>query len=99
MDYEVEGVRPRGKPKKAWSEAVEQKDSLCQLTDAGRPHIHRFKEAKCRVVLTAHVHSWIFHSIAHGQCNARPWLRGTVAEHWSLARELSLSCTQPAADW
>jgi len=97
MDYEAEGVRPRGKPKEAWRDVVE-KDSLCQLTDAGRPYIHSFKEVKCKVVLTAYVHSWVFQSIAHGHCNARPWLCGTVAERWSLAGELSPSCAQPAAD-
>jgi len=38
MDYEVEGVRPRGRPKKTWSEVIE-KD--CQMSDQtnmqGRP--------------------------------------------------------------
>ena len=24
MDYEVEGVRPRGRPKKTWSEVIEK---------------------------------------------------------------------------
>jgi len=37
MDYEVEGVRPRGRPKKTWSEVIE-KDCQIQETckeDAG----------------------------------------------------------------
>jgi len=31
MDYEVEGVRPRGRPKKAWSEVVEKRLSDCRV--------------------------------------------------------------------
>jgi len=29
MDFDVEGVRPRGRPKKTWTEVIE-KDCYCQ---------------------------------------------------------------------
>jgi len=31
MEYEVEGVRPRGKPKKTWREIVEKDCQVCGL--------------------------------------------------------------------
>jgi len=30
MDYEVEGVRPRGRPKKTWSEVIEKDRQICR---------------------------------------------------------------------
>jgi len=31
MDYEVEGVRPRGRPKKTWSEVIGKDCLTCQI--------------------------------------------------------------------
>ena len=31
MEYEVEGARPRGKPKKTWREIVEKDCKACEL--------------------------------------------------------------------
>jgi len=31
MEYEVEGVRPRGRPKKTWTEIVEKDCQACKL--------------------------------------------------------------------
>jgi len=31
MDYEVEGARPRGKPKKTWTEIVQKDCQTCKL--------------------------------------------------------------------
>jgi len=31
MEYEVEGFRPRGKPKRTWSEVVEKDCQACKL--------------------------------------------------------------------
>jgi len=36
MEYEVEGVRPRGRPKKTWREIVEKDCQSCKLNREDR---------------------------------------------------------------
>jgi len=44
MEYEVEGVRPRGRPKKTWREIVEKDYKACKLNREDAMDYNRWRK-------------------------------------------------------
>jgi len=44
MEYEVEGARPRGRPKKTWRETVEKDCQTCKLNRGDAVNCNRWRK-------------------------------------------------------
>jgi len=44
MEYEMEGARPRGRPKKSWREIVEKDCQVCKLNREDAMYYNRWRK-------------------------------------------------------